>query len=408
MTYRELIDHVLDLGSEDTGSDFEDMVKVVINLVYKELLEEVDQDLERREFTLTTVAGRSKYGFPVYVNSVENIEDPTDDIQLEMITRAEYDRSYAGQDDTGPPYRAYPFGKFGVERHPTETSALKIVSTSALDKSGGDYSIVIRGFSGGTLVRESIDFNGTTVKTTTNTFDADHGIERLVLVNNSSTTFAGIVSVKDADISSQIHFTTTTPTSTVFASDTSALSSTNDIYNGKTITFTNGENNAETQTITDYDGSTKTFTVGTAFTAAPSDNDTFTVDGWTLATIPPYFGDSPTYQWYEFFPIPDDKRDLTVRAIMTKAPLINDDDWPEIPEEYHDLLIYGAAAALMGVVGKPGMGDRMTSKYSQRLGKFTGKTQNRRGISRTFGNVTQIVIPTDNPGRGRFPYNVGL
>ena len=66
MTYREILDHVLDLGSEDTRGDFEDMVKVVVNLVYREILEEVDQNLERRTFTLTTVPNVGQYGMPIY------------------------------------------------------------------------------------------------------------------------------------------------------------------------------------------------------------------------------------------------------------------------------------------------------------------------------------------------------
>tara|TARA_R110002051_G_C8732757_1_gene498087 strand:+ start:608 stop:1837 length:1230 start_codon:yes stop_codon:yes gene_type:complete len=409
MIYKEIREHILDLGAEDSGGDFEEMVKVACNLVYREILEEVNQDLERRTFTLTTIANRGSYGLPLYVRSVENIEDTVDNNQLEMITRAEFDRSYAGLTDTGPARQAYPMGEYGVERQPTESSVLKIVSTSTADVDGGNYSIVTRGFVNGLLTRESRDLDGTTTVSTTAAFDATDGIERLVLANNNSTSFSGTVTVKDADISSVVDTTSVTPTSTVFASDTSGLSSTGDIYNGKTITFTSGPNNTETQTITDYDGATKTFTVGTAFTAAPANDNTFTVDGWTLASIPPFFGDSPSYKWFELWPTPNSARELTVRAIMQKPPLINDEDWPEIPEEYHDLLIYGTAGALLGTVGKPGVGDRMQSKFTDRMDKFAGRTANRRGVSRTFGNVTQIVTSNNSgTGSGRFPRNFGV
>lgn len=409
MTYREILDHVLDLGSEDTRGDFEDMVKVVVNLVYREILEEVDQNLERRTFTLTTVPNVGQYGMPIYVREVENIEDPTSNTQLEMITRADFDRSYPGQTDTGVAHKAYPVGTYGVQRQPTAASVLDIVSSSTADVSGGNYSIIVRGYVNDVLTRESKDLNGTTSVSTTALFG---DIERLVLANDGGTTFAGTVTVTDDDISSLIDTASVTPTTTVFASDTAALSTTDDFYNGKEITFTTGPNDGESQTISDYTGTSKSFTVDTAFTAAPVDDNAFTVDGWELAVIPPFFGDSPSYVWMELWPTPSDARDLTIRAIMTKPPLINDDDWPEIPEEYHDLLIYGAASALLGVVGKPGIGDRYTSRYSQRLEKFAGRTQNRRGVSRVFGNVTNIDIGIVGQGRvmslGRFPSNFGI
>ena len=38
MIYREILDHGLDLGSEESGDDYEDMLKFTVNMVYREIL----------------------------------------------------------------------------------------------------------------------------------------------------------------------------------------------------------------------------------------------------------------------------------------------------------------------------------------------------------------------------------
>jgi hypothetical protein len=404
MTYKELRDHVLDMASEESGDDFEDMVKVAINLVYFELLEETENDIERREFTLTTAANRSQYGLPMYVERVLNFDDPTAKWQLEMISANQFDREEPGNVDTGTANKAYPLGDFGIERQPVVSSVLKLTSSSTADD-GANFNCVARGMSSGVLTRESMELDGTNTVTSSTTFDAD-GMERFVLSTSQSKTFAGTVTVKDANIAATVDAGTTATTTTTLVTDTSGLSSTDDIYNGKTISFygaSSGDLSGTTTTITDYDASDLSFTFE-AVSEAPADNATFYIDGWKLMELPPFYGESPTYQWWEFHPIPDGKRDLTVRAIMRKPPLVNDDDWPEIPENYHDLIVEGAAASILPVVGKTSAADRSQRRFDRRLKKFSGKSQKRAGRMRTFENVTTFSNQT--PGAPTYPRNI--
>lgn len=66
------------------------------------------------------------------------------------------------------------------------------------------------------------------------------------------------------------------PTVDAFASDTGALSSTNDFYNGRIIIFTSGSLAGQARTILDYTGATKLFTCD-PFTTAPPNDSTFLI-----------------------------------------------------------------------------------------------------------------------------------
>ena len=95
-TFKDLYTHLNLLASEEDGDDFQLMAKREINFTYKEILSEGDNDLERREFTLTTRSGTAKYGMPIYVSQVLNIEDDTNDRMLTLRGPHEFDRNRAG------------------------------------------------------------------------------------------------------------------------------------------------------------------------------------------------------------------------------------------------------------------------------------------------------------------------
>jgi len=402
MTYKELREHILDMASEEAGDDFEDMVKVAINLVYFELLEETENDIERREFTLTTAANRSQYGLPMYVERVLNFDDATAKWQIEMISANQFDREEPGNVDTGTAFSAYPLGDFGVERQPVVSTKLKLVSSAGADD-WANFNCVARGMSDGVLIRESMELNGVSVVTSSEDFDAN-SMERFVLSTSQNKTFAGTVTVKDEEKTGAVDTGTTASTTTTLVTDTSNLASNDNAYNGKTLSFTSGALSGTTTTITGYDASAAEFTFE-AVASAPANDVAFTINSWKLMELPPFYGDSPTYQWWEFHPIPDDKRDLTVRAIMRKPPLVNDDDWPEIPENYHDLIVEGAAASILPVVGKTSAADRSQRRFDRRLRKFSGRTQKRAGRIRSFENVTNVFVNV-TPGSPTYPRNI--
>jgi hypothetical protein len=111
-------------------------------------------------------------------------------------------------------------------------------------------------------------------------------------------------------------------------------------------------------------------------------------DDHILATVPPWW-ESPDYFWIEFFPIPDGALTYSIRAEMRKPPLVEDDDWPEIEQEYHDLLIYGAAIDLLPKVGLLEAGLAMKDTFDKRLKEYLARQRDEFELPRvaTFANV---------------------
>ena len=95
--------------------------------------------------------------------------------------------------------------------------------------------------------------------------------------------------------------------------------------------------------------------------------------GTTFAEIPVWFG-SPTYLWYEFWPQPTAIRAYTIRAIMRKPDLLNDEDWPEITDEFHNVLVWGAAAECMPSMGKLQHAGQMSRQYNEGLRRYKSAT----------------------------------
>tara|TARA_A100001515_G_scaffold75275_2_gene59834 strand:- start:2208 stop:3197 length:990 start_codon:yes stop_codon:yes gene_type:complete len=319
MTYEEIYKELNLLASEEDGDDFESMAKRSINLHYFEILSETNTDLERREFEITTESGVSKYGMPLYVADVINIEDDEQDRPLDLHGPHEYDRRHSGTSTSGSPEEAYWIGEHGVQKQPTQAGALTVESSDNTD-TGENYEIVIHGMVGGVQTREVVGFTGTTPASTSSSFDAAKnavGIRRVVLKNNNNTTFTGNVTIKDSA-------------------------------------------------------------------------------GVALAVIPPYYGDSPTYQWWEFWPTPSSAQTYVIRSLAEKPPLINPDDWPEIPDQFHDLLIYGPQSVLLAGKGKESAAARAFQKYNERKQVLMGLKQHRGVKRRTFKNVSNPFVHQAN------------
>lgn len=322
MTFREIVNDILDLASEDAGDDFETQVKVWVNRYYFALLDELDVGEDRREFSLTTVSGTSKYGMPQPVSQVLNFEDPTNDKRVPVISAREFDERYPGNTDSGEPDVAYPYGVFGVQKQPATAGLLSVESSDATDNFG--HAVVVRGFSSTVDTREEVTLNGTTAVETTKSYDAGNGVERFVRKTDSGATFAGDVVLKD-------------------------------------------------------------------------------VDDVEIGRIPAYWDDTATYQWYEFFPIPSSAITYTVRALMHKPPLLNDEDWPDLPRDMHDLLITGPASFLLPSVGKVAAADRAGGWFTRRLNRASGRARPQHGRLRLLVDVT-TMLGQMGPQGPRFDY----
>jgi hypothetical protein len=109
-------------------------------------------------------------------------------------------------------------------------------------------------------------------------------------------------------------------------------------------------------------------------------------DANIIAVIPTWW-DSPDYRWVEFYPTPSAAITYTVRAEMRKPPLVNDGDWPEFDQEYHDLLVWGTTKDMLSTIGKVETADRHRATYNERLRKFTGDVNDTPGAIWIFANV---------------------
>jgi len=206
MTYGEVVTTILDYAGQGSGGDFEKLVKRLVNGVYYRVLESGKVPQALREFTLTTVAGTSKYGLPLYVRRVLNIEDPTTPRFVYEETARSFDKGYPGTTESGTPSFAYPLGVYGVQKQPVTSGSLTIVSSEGYSVDGGsNYKVRVTGFRqltysnfDGGLVTELVTMGSTADPTYTSySYKAGWGVERIVKEPASGYSFTGILEVCD-------------------------------------------------------------------------------------------------------------------------------------------------------------------------------------------------------------------
>ena len=300
-TFSKLYVDLLNLGSQPSSGDSKTMAKAAINRTYRQVAGVTGHDIRRREFTFASVASTSKYGLPLYVKDILNIEESTNTRRLQPLTPSQYDERYVATTTSGDPTHYYNFGDFGVQRQPASASTLKFVSSSANDTG----KLRVTGLNGSSvLVSELVTLTGTTNVTTSNSYATVH---RIAKQGGTSTVLTG------------------------------------------NVTVTDGTN--------------------------------------TLAIIP-YWVDSPTYQWIEFYPIPDGIITYTIRALSYLPDLVNDEDWPEIDEDFHDLLLYGAGIEVLPSFGNADLAALFGQLFAKRLREYKGEVaKDQPNIIRVFHEV---------------------
>src|SRR3990167_5053693 len=109
-TFLKLQQDLLFYASEGVAGEPLTMAKASINRAYRRVLRATRQDSIRREFTLASVSGTAKYGLPLSVKHVLNIEDPDNDRTIDEIAATEFDLRYPGRTDSGDPTVYYILG----------------------------------------------------------------------------------------------------------------------------------------------------------------------------------------------------------------------------------------------------------------------------------------------------------
>ena len=322
MNYLQLKQQLRNLGGIPLGGEYQTLVEVSLNAVYRRLLSLVKAEHEDREFSLTTRADVGTYGMPLYVKQVERIEDGTNDKNIYTITKRKYQDRYPGDTTTGTPDLAQPFGTFGVQRQPAANGVITLVSDNAGD-AGSNYIVVLTGFdSSGNLIREEVTMNGTTSVDSTSSFTT---LQRPVKVPATGYAFSGAVTLSDASAN-------------------------------------------------------------------------------TLGVIPTWW-ESPDYFWVEFYPIPSAALTYTITAQMRQPPLVEDEDWPEIDQDFHDLIWRGTLVDLGPKIGMASFADRVAITFENRLDEFLeahGEQPNTQEYM-TFSNVWNVSGPRQRPYPPRVP-----
>jgi hypothetical protein len=131
-------------------------------------------------------------------------------------------------------------------------------------------------------------------------------------------------------------------------------------------------------------------------------------DANTIAIIPVWWS-SPDYIWLEFQPVPSSAITYTLRVEMRKPPLVNNGDWPEFDQEYHDLLVWGTTMDLLPSFGKSGVADRHRLTFDQRMKEFRGTKDTTPNAVWVFSNVQSGVGISNRPHKPLIPgVDIGL
>lgn len=188
-SFYELTTDLLNIGSQDRGTDAETMGKRAINRAYRRLLDAVDNRTEKRSFTFTSVASQQDYGLPLYVADIVSIVDPTNKKELEPMSEEELDYYWPGSTSSGTPHAYYPIGRYGTQVHP-DGNTVTFVSDNASD----DAQIRVTGFVSGILQSELITINGTTNVTSSKSYTT---IESMTKLASTSLSIDGNITVTE-------------------------------------------------------------------------------------------------------------------------------------------------------------------------------------------------------------------
>lgn len=107
----------------------------------------------------------------------------------------------------------------------------------------------------------------------------------------------------------------------------------------------------------------------------------------TLAVIPSWVG-SPTYVWVELWPEPNAVYTYTLRAMAYKPDLVNDDDWPDFDENFHDLLLYGPGAEVLPSFGQENLSVQYAQLFNQRWREYKRMVDPAPNLVQTFADVS--------------------
>jgi hypothetical protein len=140
----------------------------------------------------------------------------------------------------------------------------------------------------------------------------------------------------------------------------------NGVLDRETVTMTGTVKASTTKSFTTIERVVKSEDDGTSWIG----NLTVTDAASNVLARIPSFVESPTYRWIEFYFKPGSVLTYTISCNAFKPALVDDTDWPEIDEKYHDLLLLGGSIICFPVFGKGDQVADIVLQFNDRLDEY--------------------------------------
>ena len=406
-SFGELKSQLLDIGAQDLGGDAEDMAGVAINNVYRRVLSLLDEELSRREFTLNTTAGSAS---SVTGSNSENFtiaEDSSDTVKIavnngpsQTVTLTAGSRTAAQiatdiNNSTVDIAASDSSGKVKLETG-EKSSEAKIEIESV---SNDAYTVL--GFSAGSTRGSGGSKYGLPLYARTDLNIDDPNNDRSLVEITSrefDKSFPGSTDTGDPFNYYNLgkfgvqYQPTTDSTITIVSSSTSDTSNffvtvtgfdSNDVFVREKLTVNGTSNVTGSVSFSRIERVVKTANTGYTFSGNITVKDSSSA---TLSVIPLWV-DSPEYVWIEFYPTPDVARRYVLRASAWKPDLVKDEDWPDIDDYFHNLILYGAGVEVLPSFGKDDTAMLFKQMYTERISEYRSGVKRDSNLTQTFADV---------------------
>ena len=406
-SFGELKAELLDIGAQDLGGDAEDMAGVAINNVYRRVLSLLDEELSRREFTLNTTVGAAS---SVTGSNSENFtisEDSSDKLQLSVnngpsqtvtLTSGTRTASQIVSDINSAVVDLIASDSSGKIKLSTEEKS----SESKIEiESVSNNAYTVLGFSVGTTRGSGGSKYGLPLYARTDLNIDDPSNDRSIEEITSRTfdkSFPGNTDTGDpfnyynlGKFGVQVQ-PTSDSTITIVSSSTSDTSNffvtitgfdTSDVFVREKLSVNGTSNVTSTVSFSRIERVVKTTSTGYTF----SGNITVKDSNSTTLSVIPIWVDSPEYVWIEFYPTPDTSRRYILRASAWKPDLVKDEDWPDIDDYFHNLILYGAGIEVLPSFGKDDTALLYRQMYNERISEYRSGVKRDPNLTQTFADI---------------------
>ena len=400
--------NVLRFGSQSTGGEAETGVKAAINHIYRKILSATGQEHRKRSFvfnlalpTRASVTSSNAENYAIVAGSSDQFSVSVDDGVTQTITLTSGTARTATQvvDDINSNtnylaadvssskvrIRSNTYGiNAEIDIKSVSNNAYTVLGFTAASTNGTNnieyglplyvkYDIFLEDPGTGLPVSEisQTEFNKSYISKN------ETGTPEVYLktgkygVQTQPSAEGGVITVvsSSASDSSTLHVTVTGFLSGNRVSETVNLNGTSGV--------------ATTQTYDTIEHIVKTNDDGYSWTGRVTVTDS---GSNTLSVIPPWVT-SPSYQWIRFHPIVDSARQYNLSAMAYKPDLVDDEDWPEFDEDFHDLLDLGACARILPLFGKTTYAEQMKEDFTGRMKEYLSLVDPKPNLIQQMANV---------------------